>query len=176
VRRYRGFVRLKASSYFLAPGDPDDLAQEGMVGLYKAVRDYRPDRESSSFRTFAELCITREVIKAVKAASRTNRTLPNHHVSSEQVTLSPTPAGAGGVPTPDGVNHAISTEDLDALVGSLSDALSELETRVLVMYLDGRPYNEVATRLGCDRTTIDIVLQRVKRKIATQLASRAAAD
>ena len=88
MRRYYGFVRLKASSYFLAGGDADDLIQEGLVGLYKAVRDYRTDRESS-FRNFAELCITRQIITAVKTATRNKHTPLNQYVS-----FSSTPAGA----------------------------------------------------------------------------------
>src|SRR5207248_9627510 len=96
VRRYYGFVRLKASSYFLAGGDADDLIQEGLVGLYKAIRDFRSDRESS-FRNFAELCITRQIITAVKTATRNKHTPLNQYIS-----FSSTPAGAGeDVPTLD---------------------------------------------------------------------------
>ena len=179
VRRYYGFVRLKASSYFLAGGDADDLIQEGLVGLYKAVRDYRSDRESS-FRNFAELCITRQIITAVKTATRNKHSPLNQYVS-----FSATPAGAAGDGEPtledvipgstvhDPVNQVISTEELHSLVGCLSTALSELESRVLALYLDGRPYEEVATRLGCDAKTVDNALQRVKRKVGTHLSSRA---
>jgi RNA polymerase sporulation-specific sigma factor len=179
VRRYYGFVRLKASSYFLAGGDSDDLVQEGLVGLYKAVRDYRSDRESS-FRNFAELCITRQIITAVKTATRNKHTPLNQYVS-----FSATPAGASGDGEPtledvipgstvhDPVNQVISTEELHSLVGCLSTALSELESRVLALYLDGRPYEEVATRLGCDAKTVDNALQRVKRKVGTHLSARA---
>jgi len=179
VRRYYGFVRLKASSYFLAGGDSDDLVQEGLVGLYKAVRDYRSDRESS-FRNFAELCITRQIITAVKTATRNKHTPLNQYVS-----FSATPAGASGDGEPtlediipgstvhDPVNQVISTEELHSLVGCLSSALSELESRVLALYLDGRPYEEVATRLGCDAKTVDNALQRVKRKVGTHLSARA---
>src|SRR5438067_10763520 len=133
VRRYYGFVRLKASSYFLAGGDADDLIQEGLVGLYKAVRDYRADRESS-FRNFAELCITRQIITAVKTSTR------NKHVPLNQyVSFSSTPAGAPGESEPmldemlpgpsvhDPVNQVISSEELRALVACISTALSELE-------------------------------------------------
>ena len=156
VRRYYGFVRLKASSYFLAGGDSDDLVQEGLVGLYKAVRDYRSDHESS-FRNFAELCITRQIITAVKTATRNKHTPLNQYVS-----MSATPAGASGDAEPtledvipgstvhDPVNEVISTEELNSLVGCLSTALSELESRVLTLYLEGRASEDVATRLGCD--------------------------
>src|SRR5215210_1779585 len=121
VRRYHGFVRLKASSYFLIGGDGDDLVQEGLVGLYKAVRDYRSDRESS-FRNFAELCITRQIITAVKTSTRNKHTPLNEYVSFAQ-----TPAAGGGdgdptldemLPGPtahDPVNQVIGSEELHSL-------------------------------------------------------------
>ena len=153
VRRYYGFVRLKASSYFLAGGDSDDLIQEGLVGLYKAIRDYRSDRESS-FRNFAELCITRQIITAVKTATRNKHTPLNQYVS-----FSSTPAGAGDdVPTldqilpgptvHDPVNQVISSEELRSLVACLSTALSDLESRVLALYLDGYSYTSIGEKLG----------------------------
>ena len=177
VRRYHGFVRLKASSYFLAGGDSDDLIQEGLVGLYKAIRDFRSDRESS-FRNFAELCITRQIITAVKTATRNKHTPLNQYVS-----FSSTPAGAGeDVPTldqtlpgptvHDPVNQVISSEELRALVACISTALSELESRVLALYLDGHSYEEVGRRLNCDCKTVDNALQRVKRKVGQHLAER----
>jgi RNA polymerase sporulation-specific sigma factor len=180
VRRYYGFVRLKASSYFLAGGDSDDLIQEGLVGLYKAVRDYRTDRESS-FRNFAELCITRQIITAVKTATRNKHTPLNQYVS-----FSATPSASGDseatleevIPGPsvhDPVNQVISTEELQALVGCLSTALSELESRVLALYLDGRSYEEIAGLIDCDAKTVDNALQRVKRKVGAHLQSRTVA-
>jgi RNA polymerase sporulation-specific sigma factor len=178
VRRYYGFVRLKASSYFLAGGDADDLIQEGLVGLYKAVRDYRTDRESS-FRNFAELCITRQIITAVKTATRNKHTPLNQYVS-----FSSTPAGSSGDNEPtldemlpgstvhDPVNQVISSEELRALVACISTALSELESRVLALYLDGHSYEEVGRRLSCDCKTVDNALQRVKRKVGQHLSER----
>jgi RNA polymerase sporulation-specific sigma factor len=178
VRRYYGFVRLKASSYFLAGGDSDDLIQEGLVGLYKAIRDYRTDRESS-FRNFAELCITRQIITAVKTATRNKHTPLNQYLSFSS---SPSSSAAEGEPTleevipgpsvHDPVNQVISTEELQALVACLSTVLSELESRVLSLYLDGHSYEDVGTRLGCDTKTVDNALQRVKRKVGTHLAAR----
>jgi RNA polymerase sporulation-specific sigma factor len=178
VRRYYGFVRLKASSYFLAGGDSEDLVQEGLVGLYKAVRDYRTDRESS-FRNFAELCITRQIITAVKTASRNKHTPLNRYVS-----FSATPAGATDseptldeiLPGPtahDPVNQAISSEELRALIACLSTVLSELESRVLGLYLDGHSYQDIGEKLGCEAKTVDNALQRVKRKVACHIESRA---
>jgi RNA polymerase sporulation-specific sigma factor len=178
VRRYYGFVRLKASSYFLAGGDSDDLIQEGLVGLYKAIRDYRTDRESS-FRNFAELCITRQIITAVKTATRNKHTPLNQYLSFSS---SPSSAAAEGEPTldevipgpsvNDPVNQVISSEELNALVACLSTVLSELESRVLSLYLDGHSYEDVGKRLACDTKTVDNALQRVKRKVGTHLAAR----
>ena len=133
VRRYYSFVRLKASSYFLIGGDSEDLIQEGLVGLYKAIRDYRTDRESS-FRNFAELCITRQIITAVKTATRNKHTPLNGYVS-----FSSSPAGAmdseptldemlAGPTVHDPVNQVISSEELRSLVACLSTVLSELES------------------------------------------------
>jgi RNA polymerase sporulation-specific sigma factor len=178
VRRYYGFVRLKASSYFLAGGDADDLIQEGLVGLYKAVRDYRSDRESS-FRNFAELCITRQIITAVKTATRNKHTPLNQYIS-----FSSSPSGGlgeieptldevlPGSPVHDPVNQVISSEEVRALVACISTALSELESRVLALYLDGYSYEEVGRRIGCDCKTVDNALQRVKRKVGQHLAER----
>jgi RNA polymerase sporulation-specific sigma factor len=180
IRRYRGFVRLKASSYFLLGGESDDLIQEGLLGLYKAIRDYRTDRESS-FRNFAELCITRQIITAVKTATRNKHTPLNQYVSFSQ-----TPAAAGDsdttldeiLPGPsvhDPVNQVIATEELASLVACLSGVsgvLSELESRVLSLYLDGHSYEMIAEKLECDTKTVDNALQRVKRKVGSHLASR----
>jgi RNA polymerase sporulation-specific sigma factor len=177
IKRYRGFVRLKASSYFLLGGDSEDLIQEGLLGLYKAVRDYRTDRESS-FRNFAELCITRQIITAVKTASRNKHAPLNQYVSFGQ-----SPAAAGDsettleelLPSPsrnDPANQAVATEELRSLVACLSSVLSELESRVLSLYLDGHSYEAIAEMIECDTKTVDNALQRVKRKVGSHLAAR----
>jgi RNA polymerase sporulation-specific sigma factor len=177
VRRYRGFVRLKASAYFMLGGESDDLIQEGLLGLFKAVRDFRSDRESS-FRNFAELCITRQIITAVKTASRNKHSPLNQYVSFGQ---SPAAAGDGEttleevLPGPainDPVNQVIATEELSSLVACLSSVLSDLESRVLSLYLDGHSYEVIGERLECDTKTVDNALQRVKRKVGLHLASR----
>jgi len=178
VRRYASFARLKASSYFIVGGDSEDLHQEGLVGLYKAIRDFRPDRESS-FRNFAELCITRQIITAVKTATRNKHTPLNGYVS-----FSSTPAGSADsdptldemLPGPtahDPVNQVISSEELRSLVACLSTVLSELESRVLGLYLDGHAYTDIGEKLGCDAKTVDNALQRVKRKVGAHLQGRA---
>jgi RNA polymerase sporulation-specific sigma factor len=177
VKRYYGFVRLKASSYFLAGGDSDDLIQEGLVGLYKAVRDFRSDRESS-FRNFAELCITRQIITAVKTATRNKHSPLNHYVSFSA------PAGGSDDDAPtldeliagpavqDPASHAVSSEELRSLVSCLSTTLSELESHVLSLYLDGYSYEQIGERLECDTKTVDNALQRVKRKVGVHLDGR----
>ena len=178
IRRYTGFVRLKASSYFLAGGDSEDLIQEGLVGLYKAVRDFRTDRESS-FRNFAELCVTRQIITAIKTATRFKHAPLNTYVS-----FSHTPAGqesdsectlGDALPGPnvhDPSVCVISTEELQSLVFTLGSGLSQLEADALKLYLEGSSYEEMAEDLGCDTKTIDNALQRVKRKILTHQKSR----
>jgi RNA polymerase sporulation-specific sigma factor len=178
IRRYTGFVRLKASSYFLAGGDGDDLVQEGLIGLYKAVRDFRADKETS-FRSFAELCVTRQIITAIKTATRYKHAPLNTYVS-----FSHTPAGQDGDgectlgdALPGSAVHeppviVISTEELQSLVFSLGHGLSRLEADALKLYLEGSSYEEMADRLECDTKTIDNALQRVKRKIVTHQRSR----
>ena len=178
IRRYTGFVRLKASSYFLAGGDSEDLIQEGLIGLYKAVRDYRTDKETS-FRSFAELCVTRQIITAIKTATRFKHAPLNTYVS-----FSHTPAGqesdgdctlGDALPGP-AVNEpsvcVISTEELQSLVGCLGTGLSELEADSLRLYLEGSSYEQMAAELDCDTKTIDNALQRVKRKILQHQATR----
>ena len=153
--RYHQFVRLKASSYFLAGGDAEDLIQEGMLGLYKAVRDYRDDRQAS-FRSFAELCITRQIITAIKTATRQKHAPLNGYLSLQPVArrLRPTRATARWrtcCPAPrthDPVNQVISSEELDSLIGCLTRMLVRLEGRVLRLYLEGLSYERIANELG----------------------------
>jgi RNA polymerase sporulation-specific sigma factor len=181
IRRYTGFVRLKASSYFLAGGESDDLNQEGLIGLYKAVRDFRADKETS-FRSFAELCITRQIITAIKTATRFKHAPLNTYVSFSQ-----TPAGqddgectlGDALPGP-GVDDpavcVISTQELQSLVFCLGTGLSPLESDALRLYLEGNSYEEMAEELGCDTKTIDNALQRVKRKVLQHQEGRQVLD
>jgi RNA polymerase sporulation-specific sigma factor len=182
IRRYTGFVRLKASSYFLAGGDSEDLIQEGLIGLYKAVRDFRPDKETS-FRSFAELCVTRQIITAIKTATRFKHSPLNTYVS-----FSNTPAGQDGesdctlgdaLPGPSVDEPSIcviSTEELQSLVFCLGTGLSQLEADALRLYLEGSSYEEMAERLACDTKTIDNALQRVKRKVLHHQRERQVLD
>ena len=171
IRRYTGFVRMKASSYFLAGGDAEDLLQEGLIGLCKAVRDFRADKETS-FRSFAELCVTRQIITAIKTATRFK-----HHALNNYVSFSQTPAGqdpesdvtlGDALPGPS-VNDpsvcVISSQELQSLVFCLGTGLSQLESDALRLYLEGSSYEEMAEDLDCDTKTIDNALQRVKRKV-----------
>jgi RNA polymerase sigma-H factor len=178
IRRYTPFVRLKASAYFLVGGANDDLIQEGLIGLYKAVRDFRPDKETS-FRSFAELCVTRQIITAIKTATRFKHSPLNTYVS-----FSHTPAGQDpdgdctlGDALPGSAVHdpavcVISTEELQSLVGCLGTTLSPLESDALRLYLEGCSYEAMAEELGCDTKTIDNALQRVKRKILNHQRER----
>ena len=176
--RYHQFVRLKASSYFLAGGDAEDLIQEGMLGLYKAVRDYRDDR-LASFRSFAELCITRQIITAIKTATRQKHVPLNGYLSFSQ-----TPGDASdesdcsladvlpGPSTHDPVNQVISSEEVASLTNCLTRLLSNLERRVLRLYMSGLSYEHLAHRLECACKTVDNALQRIKRKVDLHLESR----
>ena len=177
MRRYTGFVRLKASSYFIAGGESEDLIQEGLIGLYKAVRDFRSDKETS-FRSFAELCITRQIITAIKTATRYKHAPLNTYVSFSQtpagqddsdVTLGDALAGPG---VDDPVVCVISTEELQSLVFTLGTGLSQLESDALRLYLEGLSYEEMAEELDCDTKTIDNALQRVKRKVLAHQDTR----
>jgi len=178
IRRYMSFVRMKASSYFLAGGDGEDLVQEGLIGLCKAVRDFRADKETS-FRSFAELCVTRQIITAIKTATRFK-----HHALNNYVSFSQTPAGqdpesdvtlGDALPGPS-VNDpsvcVISSQELQSLVFCLGTGLSQLESDALRLYLEGSSYEQMAVELGCDTKTIDNALQRVKRKILVHQQAR----
>jgi len=178
IQRYTGFVRMKASSYFLAGGDGEDLVQEGLIGLCKAMRDFRPDKETS-FRSFAELCVTRQIITAIKTATRFKHSPLNTYVS-----FSHTPAGqdsdgecslGDALPGPavrEPSVMVVSTEELQSLVMCLGTGLSPLEADALRLYLEGSSYEDMAERLDCDTKTIDNALQRVKRKIITHQKAR----
>src|SRR5437764_1252138 len=178
IRRYAGFVRMKASSYFLAGGDAEDLVQEGLIGLCKAVRDFRADKETS-FRSFAELCVTRQIITAIKTATRYK-----HHALNNYVSFSQTPAGqdpesdvtlGDALPGPtvdDPSICVISTQELQSLVFCLGTGLSKLEADALKLYLEGSSYEEMAAELDCDTKTIDNALQRVKRKVLQHQLAR----
>ena len=174
VTKYRSFVRCKARSYFLAGADRDDVIQEGMIGLYKAIRDYRAERQSS-FRSFAELCVTRQLITAIKTACRQKHTPLNSYVSLQRSTSSEKEGdrvlsdilAARNVCDP--ADIVISAWEAASIRDGFTDALSSFESDVLCLYVDGKSYNQIAERLCRHPKAVDNALQRVKRKVEIQI-------
>ena len=176
LNKYKNFVRSRARSYFLIGADHEDIVQEGMIGLYKAIRDYRSDRQAS-FRAFAELCVTRQIITAVKTATRQKHIPLNSYVSlnkpifddeadrtlmdvlSEEVMSNPE-------------EMLITREDISLIEGRIGDMLSPLEKQVLLRYLDGKSYQDISEEIGRHVKSIDNALQRVKRKLQKLLSER----
>jgi RNA polymerase sporulation-specific sigma factor len=181
LERYRRFVRSKARGYFLVGADFDDIEQEGMIGLYKAVRDFRDDRQAS-FRAFAELCITRQIITAIKTATRQKHQPLNQYVSISGVRGGDDP-GERTVErllddhnVADPAEEVVSGERMGAMRDSMGRLLSGLEVDVLRLYVEGRSYQEIGEELGRHVKSIDNALQRIKRKLEVHLAERDAAD
>jgi len=173
LNKYKNFVRSKARSYFLIGADHEDIVQEGMIGLYKAIRDFRPDK-LSSFRAFAELCITRQIITAIKTATRQKHIPLNSYVSlnkplydeeSDRTLLDVIIEGRATNPE----ELIIGQEDLNSIHNKIDEVLSGLEQEVLRAYLDGKSYQEIADNLGRHVKSIDNALQRVKRKLEKYL-------
>lgn len=173
LSKYKNFVRSKARSYFLIGADHEDIVQEGMIGLYKAIRDFRPDK-LSSFRAFAELCITRQIITAIKTATRQKHIPLNSYVSlnkplydeeSDRTLLDVIIEGRATNPE----ELIIGQEDLKIIHHKIGEVLSPLEQEVLTAYLDGKSYQEIADNLGRHVKSIDNALQRVKRKLEKYL-------
>ncbi len=171
--RYRDFTRMKVRSYFLAGGDREDTIQEGMIGLYKAIRDYDPDRERS-FKTFADLCITRQVISAIKTARRNKHGPLNSYVS-----ISGTVAGdEDAVPleilgtSMDPSDVVVSREEVDAIRMAFSEVLSDFEADVLHLYVEGKSYQEIGEVLGREGKAVDNAVQRIRKKIELHMAGR----
>lgn len=169
MNKYKNFVRSKARSYFLIGADHEDIVQEGMIGLYKSIRDYRPDK-LSSFRAFAELCITRQIITAIKTATRQKHIPLNSYVSlnkplydeeSDRTLMDVIVEGGASNPE----ELIISQEDIDSIHCKINEVLSDLEQEVLRAYLDGKSYQEIAVNLGRHVKSIDNALQRVKHKL-----------
>jgi len=181
LERYRRFVRAKARGYFLVGADFDDIEQEGMIGLYKAVRDFRDDRQAS-FRAFAELCITRQIITAIKTATRQKHQPLNQYVSISGVRGTDDP-GERTVErllddhnVADPAEEVVCSERMGAMRDSMAKLLSGLEVDVLRLYVEGRSYQEIGDELGRHVKSIDNALQRIKRKLELHLAERDASD
>lgn len=169
INKYKNFVRGKARSYFLIGADRDDIIQEGMIGLFKAVRDYDITKQAS-FRSFAEICITRQIITAIKSATRQKHIPLNSYVSLNK----PMYEEESGRTLLDVIEENrvtdpmelfISREDVDKIHATIGKILSELELSSLMSYLDGKTYNEIAVELNRHEKCIDNALQRVKRKM-----------
>lgn len=173
INKYKNFVRAKARSYFLIGADKEDIVQEGMIGLYKAIRDFRNDK-LSSFRAFAELCITRQIITAIKTATRQKHIPLNSYVSlnkpiydeeSDRTLLDILTA----TKITDPEELIISREELVSIESKIGEILSDLELEVLMSYLQGKSYQEIACDLDRHVKSIDNALQRVKRKLEKYL-------
>ena len=168
LNKYKNFVRSKARSYFLIGADHEDIVQEGMIGLYKAIRDFQPSR-LASFRSFAELCVKRQIITAIKAATRQKHVPLNSYVSlnkplyDEESDRTLMDVIEGRVTNPEDLY--ISQEDLTRIQTQISEVLSDLEKQVLEAFMDGKSYQEIAELLGRHVKSIDNALQRVKRKL-----------
>ena len=176
IEKYQNFVKGKAKSYFLIGADKEDIYQEGMIGLYKAIRDFKPDK-LSSFKAFAELCVTRQIITAIKTATRQKHIPLNTYISlnkpiydeeSDRTLLDI----LSGVKVSDPEELVISREEVEHIESEISDILSDLEMEVLMAYLDGKSYQEIACDLDRHAKSIDNALQRVKRKLEKCLNKR----
>jgi len=176
INKYKNFVRAKARSYFLIGADREDIIQEGMIGLYKAIRDFKPDK-LASFRAFAELCITRQIITAIKTATRQKHIPLNSYVSlnkpiydeeSDRTLLDI----ISGNKISDPEELVISREEFIDIENKMGEFLSDLEWQVLILYLSGKSYQEIAEELNRHVKSIDNALQRVKRKLEKYIEKR----
>ncbi|WP_376774576.1 RNA polymerase sporulation sigma factor SigH [Clostridium thailandense] len=176
INKYENFVKAKAKSYFLIGADKEDIYQEGMIGLYKAIRDFKPDK-LSSFKAFAELCVTRQIITAIKTATRQKHIPLNTYVSlnkpiydeeSDRTLLDV--LSEAKVSDPEEL--IISREELTHIQNEIGEVLSSLEMEVLMSYLDGKSYQEIACDLDRHAKSIDNALQRVKRKLEKCLSDK----
>lgn len=173
INKYKNFVRAKARTYFLIGADREDIVQEGMIGLYKAIRDYR-EGKLSSFKAFAELCVTRQIITAIKTATRQKHIPLNSYVSLDKPiydeesdrTLLDVIAGSKAI---DPQELIVNKEKFADMEEKMAELLSDLEKKVLTLYLDGRSYQEISVELERHVKSIDNALQRVKRKLEKYL-------
>ncbi|HET7653577.1 MAG TPA: RNA polymerase sporulation sigma factor SigH [Acidimicrobiales bacterium] len=181
LERYRRFARAKGRSYFLVGADSDDIEQEGMIGLYKAIRDFRPERQAS-FRAFAELCITRQIITAIKTATR-----QKHQPLNQYVSISGSKASADDHERnmehllddhhiADPADQVVSRERMAEMREMMAAMLSGLEVDVLQLYVEGKSYQEIGEQLGRHVKSIDNALQRIKRKLDAHLQEQARAE
>lgn len=173
INKYKGFVRAKARTYFLIGADREDIIQEGMIGLYKAIRDYREDK-LSSFRAFAELCITRQIITAIKTATRQKHIPLNSYISlNKPIFDEESDRTLMDIISEESVSDpeemVISREEISCIEAKMDEVLSDLECKVLSLYLEGKSYQEIAEELDRHVKSVDNALQRVKRKLEKHL-------
>ena len=176
LHKYRNFVRAKARSYFLIGAEREDIIQEGMIGLCKAIRDYKADKQSS-FRAFVELCVTRQIITAIKTATRQKHIPLNSYVSLNKPIYEEDSDRTlmdviSGVKVANPEDLVISREEFEDIENKMNNILSDLEWKVLMSYLDGKSYSEIATDLDRHIKSIDNALQRVKRKLEKYVISK----
>ena len=173
INRYRRFVRSRVTKYFLVGADNEDIFQEGMIGFYKAVKDF-DENNTASFKTFASLCITRQIITAIKTATRQKNIPLNSYVSlykqaygvTDDKTLMDTVSG-DVISDPEKI--VIDRENYDGFEYKINKALSKLELKVLALYLEGRTYQEISELINKDIKSVDNALQRIKNKVETLL-------
>ncbi|PLT31369.1 RNA polymerase sporulation sigma factor SigH [Peribacillus deserti] len=176
IHKYRNFVRAKARTYFLIGADKEDIVQEGMIGLFKSIRDFREDK-LTSFKAFAELCITRQIITAIKTATRQKHIPLNSYVSLDKPIYDEESDRTlmdviSGTKVMDPEELIINQEEYDDIETKMAELLSDLERRVLSLYLDGQSYQEISEELNRHVKSIDNALQRVKRKLERYLEIR----
>ena len=173
LNKYKNFVRTKARSYFLIGADHEDIVQEGMIGLYKAIRDFKEDR-LSSFRAFAELCVTRQIITAIKTATRQKHIPLNSYISlnrpiyeedSDRTLLDVITEEVPSNPE----EMLIDREDFSVIEGRIGQMLSDLEKQVLIRYIEGKSYVEISEEMNRHVKSVDNALQRIKRKLQKYL-------
>lgn len=175
IERYRRFVKGKARSYFLIGADRDDIIQEGMIGLYKAIRDYNIDRQAS-FKAFADMCIKRQIITAIKSATRQKHIPLNSYISLDKPVFEENSERTlMDILTSDKVTDpetiTVFKEELDYIESKLAHSLSKLEWKVLRKYVFGKSYLEISEELGRPMKSVDNALQRVKRKLESYMLS-----
>lgn len=176
LNKYKNFVRTKARSYFLIGADHEDIVQEGMIGLYKAIRDFKSEK-LTSFRAFAELCVTRQIITAIKTATRQKHIPLNSYVSlnkpiyDEESDRTLLDVISEDVPS-DPEAMIIDREDLSFIEGRIGEMLSDLEKQVLVLYMEGKSYVEISEAMGRHVKSVDNALQRIKRKLQKYLEKK----
>lgn len=176
INKYQNFVKAKAKAYFLIGADKEDIYQEGMIGLYKAIRDFKADK-LASFKAFAELCVTRQIITAIKTATRQKHIPLNTYISLNKPIYDEESDRTlidilSEAKISDPEELVISREELNHIENEIGEILSDLELEVLSSYLDGKSYQEIACDLNRHAKSIDNALQRVKRKLEKSLSSK----